>query len=44
MALMKNNEKNIVGEKSMPDKKPSFFMKIMGWIEKGQKNRPPCGS
>jgi hypothetical protein len=44
MAVMKNNEKEIVEGKLPPDKKPSIFMKFMGWIEKGQKNSIQCGS
>ena len=44
MVVMKHNEKECVGEKPLRDKKPSVFMKIMGWIEKGGKNRIPCGS
>ncbi len=44
MAVMKHNEKDIPGEKPLRDKKRSVFMKIMGWIEKGGKNKMPCGS
>ncbi len=44
MAMMIHNEKNGTGEKTLYEKKPSFFIKFMKWIEKGQKNQIQCVS